>query len=127
MYILKNFGGKDRVIRCNQGAMDVYWGRINFTELGASVAYACLYSGLIGECLHTGTEADFKYSDVVEWADELTENGRHAEIKEACDVFTEATAYKHRIKTIAERIESLNEEFKEQGTPKKKTSRMKRT
>ena len=121
MIELKNVGGKDRTFRCNQGAMDVYFQRINYNEVGASAIYATFYSGLIGDAIYRGEQVDFTYGDVVDWVEEIYADGRQEDIKKVCDVFAEANAYKTRLAELVSKIKDV-EEVKKKKPLKVKSS-----
>jgi hypothetical protein len=109
MIELKNVGGKDRTFRCNQGAMDVYFQRINYNEVGASAIYATFYAGLIGDAIYRGEQVDFTYGDVVDWVEGIYEDGRKEDIEKVCNVFAEANAYKTRLAELVNRIKDVDE------------------
>lgn len=104
---VKDLGGKDRGLKFNQGACDIFYQRINHEEVNASSIYATFYAGLIGNCIVKGEQADFNMEDVCEWVDQMYEGGRKEEIAKVCDAFAETTAYKTRLLELQERIRSL--------------------
>ena len=121
MIEIKNVGGKDRTFRCNQGAMDVYFQRINYNEIGASAIYATFYAGLIGDAIYRGEQVDFTYGEVVDWVEAIYEAGRKEDIQKVCEVFADANAYKTRLAELVGKIQD-NEEVKKKKPLKVKSS-----
>jgi len=106
-YAQIHIGGRDRGLKFNQGAVDVYFQKLNYSELGASAIYATFYAGLIGNCIVKGEQADFDFEQVCEWVDELYEQGKKEEIERVCAVFADANSYKQRLAEITDRIRTM--------------------
>lgn len=106
---VKNFGGADRGLKFNNGAMDVYFQRINYVEVGASAIYAAFYAGLIGNDIAKGVQSDYTPEQVSEWVDELYEQNREQEIEAVCNMLAETNVYKKRLEDLKEKIRALQE------------------
>jgi len=121
-YILvKDLGGKDRGLKFNMGAVDVYWQNLNFAAFAAASIYVSFYAGLVGNDMVKGIESDYTLEEVSEWVDKMYEAGRQDEIKQVCDLFANTRAYADRLEKIKEKLSEMANEGKEvdEGEEKK--------
>ena len=59
-YIQINIGGKDRPLKFNQMAVEVYAKNLNLEAIESSSIYATFFAGLVGGCYAKQEETDFK-------------------------------------------------------------------
>lgn len=121
-YILvKDLGGKDRGLKFNMGAVDVYWQNLNFTAFAAASIYVSFYAGLVGNDMVKGVESDYNLETVSEWVDKMYEQGRQDEIKEVCDLFANTRAYADRLEKIKQKLDEIagEQEENKEGEEKK--------
>lgn len=112
-YLQIEIGGKLRGLKFNQGAVDIYLTKLNYTEVGASTIYAAFYAGLMGNVIAKGEQSDFTYEEVTEWVDDIYENGKEEIIKQVDSVFTETNAYKKRLEELTAKVKELQGEVED--------------
>lgn len=100
-YIQIELGGKLRGLKFNMFALEEYTKRIgitlnkaaekNSTDISqATLVYACVYSGLIGNYYAKEIEQDFTFEDVTDWVDAAS----NADLEAACNCLSETERYK---------------------------------
>lgn len=117
-YIQVNIGGKDRGLKFNQMALEVFNKNIDDKAPMSSSIYATFYAGLVGNCYVKKEEPDFTFEDVTDWVDELSETDKK-KIIEVCKCFEETSFYKTWLKEFQDRINSIL------GTEKKNKKKVK--
>jgi hypothetical protein len=106
-YIQIELGGKLRGLKFNMYALEEYTKRIanaldraikkNSTDISqATLVYACVYSGLIGNCYAKEIDQDFTFEDVTDWVDAAS----NADLEAACNCLSETERYKEKLKAI---------------------------
>ncbi len=117
-------GGKQRRLKFNQGALEVYQKKlfaITIEQVNTTVVYACIYAGLIGSAYVTEIEPDFTYENVCDWCDEANE----VELKAACDLFASTTVYKKANENIENVINNLSAQDQKKKPRKASTKHIK--
>jgi hypothetical protein len=120
-YIQIELGGKLRGLKFNMYALEEYTKRIadaldraikkNSTDISqATLVYACVYSGLIGNCYAKEIDQDFNFEDVTDWVDAAS----NADLEAACNCLSETERYKEKLKAI----EGVAEVVKKKATKK---------
>lgn len=108
-YIQVNIGGKDRGLKFNQVALEVYSKHIDLQNaVNTSTIYATFYAGLVGNCYVKNEEVDFTFEDVTDWVDELYSKGKK-EIEAVCKLWAETTVYREWLKEFKERVRAILE------------------
>jgi hypothetical protein len=108
-YIQIELGGKLRGLKFNMYALEEYTKRIgialdqaikrNSTDISqATLVYACVYSGLIGNYYAKEIEQDFTFEDVTDWVDAAS----NKDLEAACNCLSETERYKEKLRAISE-------------------------
>lgn len=109
-YIQINIGGKDRGLKFNQMAVEVYAKNLNLEAIESSSIYATFFAGLVGGCYAKQEEPDFTFSDVVDWVDGLLQDGKTDVLKSVNDCFAETQAFKSYLSRMKDAIEKAVDE-----------------
>lgn len=104
---VKDFGGKDRGLKFNQMAMEVFCKHIDMNAITASSAYATFYGGLIGNCYAKKEEVDFTFEQVVDWVDALYDRNRKEDIEAVDKCFSETQAYKRLLTELEDQKKKM--------------------
>lgn len=70
--LLKDFIGKDRGLKFDQGAHIEISLKIGNSKNAAFAGYAIIWGGLVANCFRKGEEPDFTFEQVCDAADKLT-------------------------------------------------------
>jgi len=132
MYVAIELGGERRELMFNMYALEEYTKRM-LNDLNAAIAanpnvsvedvkvsqaslvYACIYSGLLGNAYAEGNinKLGFTFKDVITWVDAA----KNEDLEAACNCLSETERYKENLKNLEGAVSSLNE------SAKKKVSR----
>lgn len=113
-YIQIEIGGKLRGLKFNQMALEIFVLNLSDDGFTSSTVYAMFYAGLKANCYQKQEEADFTFSDVVDWVEEVEKNV----LQKVNDIFAETQVYKEWLAKFKAVLEPVEE-------PKKKASRKK--
>ncbi len=130
-YIQIELGGEMRGLKFNMFALEEYTKRLGraldyalknangkpIEEIQipqAVLVYACIYSGLVGNCFAKEIEQDFTFEDVTDWV----EAAKNQDLEAACNVLSQTERYKENLKNLEGVISNLT-----QDTSKKKANR----
>lgn len=108
-------GGKERTLRFNQYAMEVWVKNTDFEAPETSSVYAVFFAGLIADYYVKRVEPDFSFADVVGWVDELSETDLPT-IEKVAKEFAATTTYQTWLKNFSERLRST---FEQEANKKK--------
>jgi hypothetical protein len=106
-FIEIEIGGKVRGLKFNQMAMEIFQKYIDQNAIMASCGYATFYGGLVGNCYVKRETPDFTFEDVVNWVDELYDNGKQDVINSVDKCFSETQTFKRFLETATEEVEEL--------------------
>lgn len=106
MYIQVNIGGKDRGLKFNQMALEVFTKNLDGNAVKSSTIYATFYAGLVGNCYAKREEPDFTFEDVVDWVDELYETDKEAIVK-VCNAWEETNVFREWLKEFQEKVSTI--------------------
>lgn len=106
MYIQVNIGGKDRGLKFNQMALEVFTKNLDENAVKSSTIYATFYAGLVGNCYAKREEPDFTFEDVVDWVDELYETDKEAIVK-VCNAWEETNVFREWLKEFQEKVSTI--------------------
>jgi hypothetical protein len=92
--LLKDFIGKDRGLKFDQGAHVEIALKIGNSANEVFAGYAIIWGGLVSCCYRKGEELDFTFEQVCDAADKLTP----AQIKEIADVYSSTLTFLNDVK-----------------------------
>lgn len=105
---IKNLGGKDRGLKFNQYALEVFHKHVDYEHVSnASAVYATFYAGLKGCSYVKQEEPDYTFEDVCNWVDELYASGRTEDIKAVDKVWTETHAYRNWLQEFQSAVRAV--------------------
>ena len=133
-YIQIDLGGEKRGLKFNMYALEEYTRRMtkdietalknnpnkaaNDVQMSqASLVYACIYSGLMGNAYAKEMEFEISFGDVVDWVDAA----KNEDLEAACNALSNTERYKEKLKGLEKLVANVTEE-----TAKKKV-KIKRT
>lgn len=126
-YIQIELGGKLRGLKFNMFALEEYTKRIgmalnyaiktnkdvNLSQ--ATLVYACVYSGLIGNYYAKEIDQNFTFEDVTDWVDAAS----NADLEAACNCLSETERYKEKLQAIKGVVEAIEGEADKKKATKK--------
>ena len=99
-YCKINIGGKERGLKFNQGAIIIMSQTVNPAYYTATINYATVYGGLMGNCIVKREEPDFTFEEVTEWVDAMSKE----DLAIVDEALNQAEAYKKLISAVAEPV-----------------------
>ncbi len=111
-YLKVTLGGKERGVKFNQMALEVYAKHLDENAINTSAVYATLYAGLIANCYVKREEPDFTFEEVTNWTEDLAETDPES-VKSVCSFFEKTDSYKKWLSAFQERVRSLLAELDE--------------
>jgi hypothetical protein len=135
-YIQIQLGGKLRGLKFNMFALEEYTKRIGIalnyaiktnknnaiedvSLSQATLVYACVYSGLIGNYYAKEIDQDFTFEDVTDWVDAAS----NADLEAACNCLSETERYKEKLQSIKGAVEAIESEVDKKKVAKKATQK----
>lgn len=109
-YCKINIGGKDRGLKFNQGAIIIMSQSVNPNHYTATINYATVYGGLMGNCIVKQEEPDFTYEEVTEWVDAMSKE----DLAIVDAALNQAEAYKKLIASIPDETSKKKVQKKQQ-------------
>lgn len=91
---IKDLGGKDRGLKFNQMALEIFHNNFDMNAINSSSVYATFYGGLMANSYAKKEDASFTFEDVVDWVDELLDKERQSEIALVDECFAATQSYK---------------------------------
>lgn len=116
-YIQIEIGGKQRGLKFNQMALEEFHKHLNLNAIRTSTVYATFYGGLAANCYAKNEEPDFTFENVVDWVDQLYDDGKDEVIAAVDACFASTQTYKKYLKKLEEDIEDLKKKTVELEQP----------
>lgn len=107
-YIQLEIGGKERGLKFNQLALEVFTKHTDYETQRADL-YACIFAGLRGNSYVKREEPDYTFEQVCEWCDEANDD----DLVKAYNEFTETQSFKKWYEKFKELIRTKLEESEE--------------
>lgn len=131
-YIQIELGGKLRGLKFNMFALEEYTKRIGIalnyaikanknkdiedvSLSQATLVYACVYSGLIGNYYAKEIDQDFTFEDVTDWVDAAS----NTDLEAACNCLSETERYKEKLQAIKSVVEAVEGKVDKKKATKK--------